>query len=338
MIVSHTEPTETKTETEQETHPFNRVSDIETTRSQQYRRQLDEYVVAPIRVLLNDRRGLVGSVILLFFLLMGTVGVQIVPRPEILEGPQLYPALQDPAFPLGTDMSGRDILGMIVHATPAMLKMISGGAVFSISVATIWGVVSGFKGGTIDTGLMSIADVLMTIPGLPLVILIAAIFEPRNPFVVGILLSVHGWAGLARAIRSQVLTVREESYVEASRTMGISTIHILSKDIIPNLMPYIVVNFVMRARGIIFASVGLYFLGILPSSTLNWGVMLNEAYSAGGVMTSLKAAHWFLVPMLTIILMSMGLILFGQAADQLFNPRIRARHAKTSDDEVPVRQ
>ncbi|MFB9809406.1 ABC transporter permease subunit [Haladaptatus pallidirubidus] len=118
---------------------------------------------------------------------------------------------------------------------------------------------------------MTITDVLMTIPGLPLVIVLAVLLEPRNPWVVGVVLTVNAWSGLARAIRSQVLTIRSESYVEASRLMGVSTPNILMKDVIPPIMPYIMVNFVNSARTVIFSSVGLYFLGILPFTNQNWG-------------------------------------------------------------------
>jgi peptide/nickel transport system permease protein len=93
------------------------------------------------------------------------------------------------------------------------------------------------------------------------------------------------------------------------------------------------INMVNAARGVIFASVGLYFLGILPFSGLNWGVMMNLAYTAAGSLYTWSSAHWLLLPMITIVWLSFGLIMFGQAADKVFNPRLRARHADTVDDE-----
>jgi len=118
---------------------------------------------------------------------------------------------------------------------------------------------------------MSISDFFMAIPGLPLVIILAITFNPENPIFVGVILTINYWAGLGRSLRSQVLTIREDSYVEASRTMGVSTWQIMVKDIIPNLMPYVTVNFVFAARYTIFASVGLYFLGVLPYTGKPWG-------------------------------------------------------------------
>ncbi|MWG33865.1 ABC transporter permease subunit [Halomarina oriensis] len=230
--------------------------------------------------------------------------------------------------PFGTQDTGKDIFAQIVYATPDMLKMVAAGAVFSTGLATVWGAFSGYAGGAVDRLMMAISDIVITIPGLPLIIVLAAIIEPEDPVVVGILLSTHTWAGFSRALRSQVLTIREESYVEASRTIGVSTSSIVSRDILPNLMPLVMVNFVTGARRVIISSVALYFLGILPFSTFNWGVMMNYAYNSGALL-DMAYAHWFLAPMLTIVLFSLGLILLGQGMDRIFNPRIRAKHMKS---------
>ena len=87
-------------------------------------------------------------------------------------------------------------------------------------------------------------------------------------------------------------------------------------------MPYVLINFVRSARGVIFGSVGLYFLGVLPVNTLNWGVVLQRAYT-NGALSSSGALHWIVVPMATIVLLSAGFILFAQGADNLFNARLR---------------
>jgi len=180
---------------------------------------------------------------------------------------------------------------------------------------------------------MTITDIMMTVPGLVLIIVIAAIFRPDDPFLIGLILAVHRWSGFARALRSQVLTVREESYVEASRAIGLNARQVISFDLVPNLAPLIAIYFVNTARGIIFSSVGLYYLGVLPYTTLNWGVVLQQGYSQGYALYTWDTAHWLFVPMVTIILVTLGLILFAQGADRLFNPRIRARHAKAGADE-----
>ena len=296
------------------------------------KRTADTWVLTPLRVLSSDWRAVAGLTIIGIYLLAGTLGVWIVEPPRAFDGPRLLGPFQSWEFPLGTTDEGKGILGSLIHATPAMLKMMTSGAVFGTFMAAFWGTFSGFVGGRVDRTMMTIADVLMTIPGLPLVIVLAATIQPEDPFVVGIILVINGWAGAARSLRSQVLTIREESYVESSRLMGISTLRILAYDIIPPLMPLILVGFVMRARNVIFSSVGLYFLGILPFTTFNWGVMLNFAYNSAGALHSVSAWHWFIFPMLTIMVITVGLMLLNQGFDRLFNPRIIARHSETAPD------
>ena len=212
--------------------------------------------------------------------------------------------------------------------------MIASGAVFTVCLGTLLGTLAGYKGGTVDSVLMVVTDIMMTIPGLPLTIVLASALDIKgSPVVIGVLITVNAWAGLARAIRSQVLTLRDAEYVEASRIMGMSTPTIISGDIIPNLMPYITMNFVQQARAVIFGSVGLYFLGVLPYNSVNWGVMMNAAVNRAGATSSPAAFHWLLVPMLTIIVLALGLTLLAQGADRVFNPRVRARHAETVVDD-----
>lgn len=312
--------------------PFHTTADVETSRNERYRAVLDEYVAAPFRIMWEDLRVRIGLGILVFYVFAGTVGVALIDAPAAGDGPLTLGAFQTLRFPLGTDGIGQGLLAATVHATTPVLKMITAGALFSTGVATVWGTFAGYKGGTLDRVMMSISDIVMTIPGLPLVIVLAAILQPESPAVIGIILSLHVWAGFSRKLRSQVLTIREHSYVEASRTMGLSTPRIVLKDILPNMMPYITVNFVTSARRVIISSVALYFLGVLPRSTANWGTTMTNAYN-NGALYNMGKVHWFLVPLIALILLSLGLILLGQGLDRVFNPRIRARHAKSVDTD-----
>lgn len=313
-----------------ENSPFDTVSETTRTRQERYRDRFNELLVTPVRIVWSDYRMRFGSLIVLGFVLMGTVGVYLTETPSTGH-PHLVPPFQSWEYPLGTDLMGQPVFGQIMHATPAMLKMILAGAVFATVIATILGLLSGYKGGRVDSTITTISDIAMTIPGLPLIIVLAAILRPESPYVVGVILTINAWAGLSRTIRAQVLSIREESYVEAARCMGISTPSILQKDILPNIMPYIMINFVQSARQVIFASVGLYFLGILPFTNFNWGVMLNMSYTQGAMYT-LETAHAILAPMLAIVLLSYGMILIAQGSDVLFNPRVRARHAEGRAD------
>lgn len=311
---------------------------------------LDAYVFTPGRVAWSDWRTRFGIIVISLFVLTGTVGTRIVNSPGTNQAPvnhspfdgglaaiteeggwidttQTFPWVEFHA-PLGASNYGEPIGRQLVHATPDMLQMVIAGAIVSVGLAALIGITAGYKGGRTDSVLMSLTDIVMTMPGLPLIIVIAAIYPPEQAWLVGVVLAIDSWPGLARALRSQVLTLREESYIEASRTMGISSGSILSRDITPQLMPYILINAAGAGRSVIFQSVALYFLGVLPFTTANWGIMMDTAYSEGYALVNLSNFYQMFWPMLAVIIISFGLIMFSQGMDRVFNPRIRARHAK----------
>ncbi|MFW5956534.1 MAG: ABC transporter permease [Halorhabdus sp.] len=313
---------------------FEQTADFTMSERERRRQWFDEKVLAPARIVWTDWRARTGVLVVLIYLFVGIVGTQLVAEPTQNQGPMLLGAFISIEHPFGTTTSGVDLLSQTVHSTPAMLMMLTSGAVFTVVLGTAIGTASGYKGGRFDSVAMTINDIFMTIPGLPLTIVLASVLQIEgHPAVIGVLITVNAWAGLARAIRSQVLTLREAEYVEASRIMGIGTPKIIIADIVPNLMPYITMNFVQQARAVIFGSVGLYFIGVLPYTSQNWGVMMNAAVERAGATSSMVAFHWLLVPMLAVIILALGLTLLAQGADRIFNPRVRARHAESITGE-----
>ena len=348
---------------------FGHLSEAETvdlSRRERLERALDAYVLAPGRVAWNDWRTRVGLVVITLFVFFGTIGPRLVTAPGTNQASNnLQPfhggiaalweeggwidfgsahelsvgAVSIPGFvirfPLGADNYGTPIGRNLIHATPDMLEMVVAGALVSVGLAAIFGITAGYKGGKLDEFLMYVTDVVMTMPGLPLLIVLTAIWAPRQAWLVGVVLAIDAWPGLARALRSQVLTLRQESYVEASRTMGIPSRTILSRDISPQLMPYILINFANAGRQVVFGSVALYFLGVLPFTSANWGIMMQTAYSEAHALVNLSNFYQIFWPMAAVVVLSFGLILFAQGMDRVFNPRIRARHAKKvgSDEE-----
>lgn len=305
---------------------FETKADYQQTILDHYQEQLDKWILTPTKILWSDYRGKIGITIVVLYVLMGTLGVTFIAPPD-KAGPFLLAPFESGQYPLGTDGLGQGLLSMMVHATPNMLKMILAGAIFGNLMGVTMGLLSGYSGGNIDKVLMTFADTIASIPGLPLLVIIAAIIEPQNPYLVGIIVNITGWAGQARGIRSQVLPLVDEAYVEAARSIGQSSSNIMVKEILPNLLPLVFIGFLGSAVGVIGKSVGLYFLGLLPfTTTSNWGVVLNYAYRQSGAMFTSEAAHWLIVPMVTIVGLSFGLTLLAQAFDQVFNPRVRARH------------
>jgi len=153
----------------------------------------------------------------------------------------------------------------------------------------------------------------------------AALFRIENPIMFGLILAIWSWPGLARSIRSQILTLKKKEFVEVARIMGMGTSHIMYKELMPNIMPYITINFINMAKGAITASVGIMLLGLVPLRVQNWGMMLNLAAFQTGAIYIPGAYSYLLSPMLAIVLFQYSLINFASGVDELFDPRLRAR-------------
>src|SRR5438477_311805 len=138
-----------------------------------------------------------------------------------------------------------------------------------------------------------------------------------------LVLSSTGWAGLMRQVRAQVLTLKERDYVEAARSLDLGNSHIIFREILPNMRSYIVIHFVQAVTGAIYAQVALIVLGLVPFSGKNWALMLYFANTQGAFY--FKDAFWFVFsPILAIILLQLSLVLFVNALEDIFNPRLRS--------------
>jgi peptide/nickel transport system permease protein len=142
---------------------------------------------------------------------------------------------------------------------------------------------------------------------------------------MGLVLGVTGWGGVARAVRSQALSLRERGFLEAARGLGLSRRHIIVKELLPNVAPYATMQLMLSMIAFIGAEVGLFFLGLVPFSSTNWGVMLNQAVFSGGAMETPSALVYLLAPLVCILVLTLGIVLFLDAVDELFNPRLRER-------------
>ncbi len=287
-----------------------------------------DWVITPGRIIMRNKKALVGFIITLGYVLMALIGPEVTPYPESYKYPKYIkptifkwpPSLE---HPLGTDYFGADIWSKIVWGSRTVLIIAFTAGFITTLIGITVGMTAGFAGGRLDAALMGVTDILMTIPGLPLLIVLATIIRTSNPIVIGLMLSVNAWTGLARSIRSAVLALKNTEFVEAARALGLPTWHIVFREIMPNLMSFIAVNFIFATIGAIYGSVGLYFLGVLPFTEFNWGIMLNMAYSQAGAHHSIETMHYILAPIAAIVGLQLGLLLFSYAIDEIFNPRIR---------------
>jgi len=226
---------------------------------------------------------------------------------------------------LGTDYAGRDTLSQFVHGSRNVLVVAFLAGLFTLLIAFVIGTVSGVVGGTVDAILMFITNIILTVPSFPIMMVLSMVIKISDPVTFGLVLSIWSWAGLARAIRSQILSLRQRDFIEASRVLGLSLPHIIFAEMLPNITSYIAINFIMIMRGAITASVGLMVLGLVPFSSTHWGMMLQMAISNTGALYGSSAIIYFLVPVLGIVLFQIGCLFFANGLDEALNPRLRTQ-------------
>lgn len=275
------------------------------------------------RILRNDKGSLVGGIIVLFYCLLAIFGPIFVHVSNNQDASNAYlpPSW---AHPLGTDALGQGVFSqIIVGARPIMIVGVLS-AIITIFVGVLLGLLSGYAGGFTDSVIMRITDIFLTVPGLPLIIVLAAVIHTTNPFILAGILSITAWAGLARAIRSQALSLRSSDFVEAAKLQGVSMGNMVGRQLLPNVGPYVAIHFLLAITGAIYAEVGLFLLGIAPISGTNWGIMINLAMSQGALYTT-DSAFYLFSPMAAIVILQVAFVFFSRALDSVFNPRLRVQ-------------
>jgi len=212
---------------------------------------------------------------------------------------------------LGTNDIGQDLFSELIAGTRASLFTGLIVAFISILIGTVIGLASGYLGGWADSLLMRLTDLILVLPFLPLVILIAVYLGPSQKHVV-LVLAVFFWAAPARLIRSQVLSMKSEPYIEAARALGANSIRIMANHLWSGVKPLVLVQIVLVASASILAESSLSFLGLGDPSEKSWGSMLYFARASGAFLGD--AWKWWVLPtglMITLTVLSLGLIGYG---------------------------
>ncbi|MBT9585030.1 ABC transporter permease [bacterium] len=267
-------------------------------------------------------RARVGLAGLLFFLVVALLGPWFIG----LDRMPNYEARFAPislAHWLGTDYAGRDVLAQLVHGSRDILTIAFSTGLFAVLLALLIGVGGALAGGIVDAFLLACTDVFLTVPSFPLMAILSALFRVGDPITFGLLLALWSWPGLARSLRGQVLSLQQREFIEVCRLMRMGTWHILWREILPNLVPYLTLNFILIARNAITASVGIMMLGLVPLRVENWGMMLNLAAFQSGAIFLPQGQVYLLAPLLAIVLFQYSLILFAGGVEEIFDPRLR---------------
>ncbi|WP_291648265.1 ABC transporter permease [Clostridium sp.] len=275
-----------------------------------------------LEVIWNNKMARTGFIILVIFLLMAIFGPMLVSEPKS----DYLARLKAPSANhwLGTDYAGRDILSLFIFGSRSVLLVAFYAAVFSIIFACGIGITAGLLGGKIDNILMLITDIVLTMPTLPVTMVLSMVINVSNNILFGLVLSLWSWAGLAKAIRSQVLVIRNKDFIEASKVMGISTFNIIIKDVVPNIISFIAINFISIMKGAIMTSVSLMVLGLVPFQGSHWGMMIQMAMSQSAVLYGgIGPIVYFLTPIMGIVLFQLGCYFFANGLDEAMNPRLR---------------
>ncbi|HWQ12296.1 MAG TPA: ABC transporter permease [Roseiflexaceae bacterium] len=277
---------------------------------------------AGVVLLARNRIGLVGLVGLVAFLLLAFVGPYVVPLDTQVKVDEIYAPVSW-EHPLGTDSQGKDVWSQIVHGGRELILVSVAAALLSTVIGAGLGALAAVVGGRVDSALMFLTDIWLTIPQLPLLIVLAAFIRVNNPTTLVLIIGLLSWPVLLRAVRSQVLAIKQSDFVEAARVLDLGTGHIIFREILPNMMSYITINFILAITAAMGFQATLIFLGVVPLTGTNWGVMIRFADTRGAIFAA--DSFWYIMaPVMAISLFQLTLVALERGLAEVFNPRLRS--------------
>jgi peptide/nickel transport system permease protein len=272
----------------------------------------------------RHRSGVVGLCVLAVFFLLAIFapfvvdpeGVQVTRATGgVLENPSLR-------FPLGTDDKGRSVLTLLIFGARVSLFVGLLATAISMVIGTLMGLMSGFFEGWPARILFRFTEWFLVIPFLPLALVLASVLG-RSLWNIAFVIGVLSWPGTALLIRSQTLSIKERPYLDRARVLGAGRWHLMSRHVLPNVMPMVFANTTLTVAIAILTETTLSFLGLGDPTLVSWGSMLDDAFTVGAMTTG---AWWFIVPPgVCVVLVVLSFTLVGQSLEEIFNPRLRRR-------------
>ena len=263
-----------------------------------------------------------GLAVVAFVVALGPVGSLFVDTDAARVGTAEADLAPSSGHPLGTDSVGRDVLAVIVAGTPLTLRIgLLAGAV-GLGIGTFLGFLAGYFGGWADTVIRSAADVLLTVPGLLLLVVIATSLRASvSVDMMALVIASLAWMVPTRTIRAQVLSLRERAYVQVARLSGMGDMEIVVRELLPNLLPYLAASFVAAVASAVLASIGLEAIGLGPQNEPTLGMTIYWCIYYASLLRGMW--WWWVPPVAVIVLIFIGLFLVSMGLDRVANPRLQ---------------
>lgn len=274
-----------------------------------------------LSALARNRAGLIGFIVFAIFVLTAFIGPRFVPQSQPADVRAIY---QAPSLThlLGTDSEGRDILVQMINGGQTIITVGAIAALMSTFISITFGALAAYVGGLVDSVIMMLADVVLTLPQIVLLVVLSTFIHLNSPWLLAGIIAVLSWPTLLRAVRAQVLSLKEREYVEAARVLDLGTPRILFREILPNMANFILMNFTIGMTSAIYAQVFLYLYGVVPLSGNNWGIMLNQAWVRGAIFFK-QSLLYILAPVIAISLLQLSIVTMTRSLEDIFNPRLR---------------
>ena len=275
-----------------------------------------------LKKVFENKKSTIGFCILMFCVLMAIFGPIIFPYDATTNWANRY---ADPSAEhwLGTDELGRDVFRQLVYGSRDVLIIAFMTGLITVGIGTVLGMVSGFMGGIVDKIIQAITNLFLTIPSFPIMLLLAQLFTIEDPFTFALVLSAWSWGGLCRAVRAQILSLKERDFIQICKVMKMSRTHVIMKELMPNIASYIFINFIATMKAAIMGSMGIMMLGLAAFEPSNWGAMLHRARMQG--LMNPKVVRFMMTPLTAIVLFQAGAMLFANGMDEVLNPRLRVK-------------
>ena len=273
-----------------------------------------------INELSRNRMLLAGLSVLFVIFVVAIVG------PLVVDGTQARVGATIPRLPpngdhwLGTDGQGRDMLTVLILAMPQTLKIGLIAGLISLSFGVALGLIAGFAGGILDTVIRLASDVMMTIPGIAILVLVASNVREMTVELMAVIVASLSWMVATRTIRAQTLSLRERGYVQIARLNGSRGLKLIFVEVLPNLLPFIAASFVITVSNAMLATVGLEALGLGPQNELTLGMVIYWAQFFGAIIRGMW--WWWGPPIVAIALIFIGLMLTSAGMDSFANKRL----------------